>query len=561
MSADTTNANEMTNAIERFTSEYELVKQDIYSNKLDIDNLDSVQSRIFNIFNIKNGEQIAHLENNDGFNGYGVDRDTKYPVNEKTFKDVIVNYIKTSSSTFIPKQSDKAFYYSPEIGIVIVADDGSTVEELNKIALVDEDGVSINNIKNIVTLDSNITPLADTNPDNDIQWINISLNEEKTLKGETTTSEYVATNTKNLYTTLKNDVSDYWELTNSTGGVYTSIGGSYAKIEVDGKLVDGNWTNLIKGDYIRIEDGTLSNGSNIQKLTGILVIDKSVSSLLDGDYSSSDSLFAKSQITTLYFDEGIKSIGKYAFQRCSKLTTVYIPSSLSHIEGSAFNNCIALEKFIVNENNSHYIDVDGVLHTKDLMKIIKFPANHSTEYTVLEGTKEIGFFAFDHSDTLRKVTLPSTLEKISNQAFDGCNYLNEAIINSNCTIGIAAFRNADSLTITLKNNDRYIFEDGTLYTKDYKTLIAATNLTNRTLKVNKNTTKIEKTALVTSNIKILYLPKTISIISSLNGFDFLETVYYEGNEAEFNSIKIETTQSDNTKTNFEKANIIYNTDY
>ena len=54
-------------------------------------------------------------------------------------------------------------------------------------------------------------PLANDNPDDNIQWINLSLNALKEKNGEDTTNKYVATDTKNVYTTLKNDISDYWE--------------------------------------------------------------------------------------------------------------------------------------------------------------------------------------------------------------------------------------------------------------------------------------------------------------------------------------------------------------
>ena len=62
-SADDSNAKAMTNAIEQFTSEFELVKQDIASGTLDETDLDSVQGRIFNIFEINERRQIVHLEN------------------------------------------------------------------------------------------------------------------------------------------------------------------------------------------------------------------------------------------------------------------------------------------------------------------------------------------------------------------------------------------------------------------------------------------------------------------------------------------------------------------
>ena len=47
-SADKTNANEMTNAMERFASEYEIVRQDLMSGLItDVNNLDGAQGRVY----------------------------------------------------------------------------------------------------------------------------------------------------------------------------------------------------------------------------------------------------------------------------------------------------------------------------------------------------------------------------------------------------------------------------------------------------------------------------------------------------------------------------------
>lgn len=84
-SADETNANEMTNAVERFVSEYELYKQDIASKTLDIANLDSAQGRVHKVTGITNRVNIEKFEST-GLRGKGVDIDTKYPANEKPLK-------------------------------------------------------------------------------------------------------------------------------------------------------------------------------------------------------------------------------------------------------------------------------------------------------------------------------------------------------------------------------------------------------------------------------------------------------------------------------------------
>ena len=177
VSADATNATEMTNAVERFVSEYELYKQDIASGVLDTSDLDGAQGRVYNVTGITTRDQVTKFEST-GFKGRGINIDTKYPANEETLKAVIQNYTKTSSSTFEPKQSDKQFYYSPEVGGVIVGETGATISELNNIyfagsgdATADGDiqWICLNDaIDNIATdtantsgtLDSNIAPLV-----------------------------------------------------------------------------------------------------------------------------------------------------------------------------------------------------------------------------------------------------------------------------------------------------------------------------------------------------------------------------------------------------------------
>ena len=138
VSADATNANEMTNAIERFTSEYELHLQDIASGRLDTTNLDSAQGRVFNVTGVTDRAGIEALEKDAtagvDTTGKAIYRDTKYPVNAETMQAVVENYMKTSSATFTPKQSDCHYYYSPDCGLVVCTEtEASSVTDLNKL--------------------------------------------------------------------------------------------------------------------------------------------------------------------------------------------------------------------------------------------------------------------------------------------------------------------------------------------------------------------------------------------------------------------------------------------
>ena len=129
VSADNTNSNEMTNAMERFVSEYELYKQDIASGTLKDgngdgvpDNMDAAQGRVYNVTKAITRADIEKLESETGFNGIRIDIDNKYAQNYATAKAVMQNYMKTSSSTFEPKQSDMTYWYNTVTGYTVVAE-------------------------------------------------------------------------------------------------------------------------------------------------------------------------------------------------------------------------------------------------------------------------------------------------------------------------------------------------------------------------------------------------------------------------------------------------------
>ena len=136
VSADKTNSNEMTNAMERFASEYELFCQDIASGTFDKDNMDAAQGRVYNVLGIENrtGIELVEIDADEVVNddAIAIYRDTKYPANAKTAQLIVQNYTKTSSSTFEPKQSDMHYWYSPDCGVVVFAEpNAAVVNDLN----------------------------------------------------------------------------------------------------------------------------------------------------------------------------------------------------------------------------------------------------------------------------------------------------------------------------------------------------------------------------------------------------------------------------------------------
>jgi len=132
VSADKTNSNEMTNAIERFASEYELFCQDIASGTFDKGNMDSAQGRVYNVLGIEDrtGIELVEIDADEVVDddAIAIYRDTKYPANAYTAQLIVQNYTKTSSSTFEPKQSDMHYWYSPDCGVVVFAEPNANIE-------------------------------------------------------------------------------------------------------------------------------------------------------------------------------------------------------------------------------------------------------------------------------------------------------------------------------------------------------------------------------------------------------------------------------------------------
>lgn len=186
--ADRKNANEMTNAIERFTSEYELYYDDVLSGTVNINDLNTTQNRVHSVTSATSRNDFSKLETQYYVDRIAVNSNTKYPVNEKTVKKVIESYTKISSSAFEPKQTDYSFYYSPNIGVVIVAKTGSSISDLYEIANVQAE--------NYLDTDYKVSSNGDI-----IEWINLSINANKKSESEWTNMVF-ATNEATIYKTL-----------------------------------------------------------------------------------------------------------------------------------------------------------------------------------------------------------------------------------------------------------------------------------------------------------------------------------------------------------------------
>ncbi len=194
--------------------------------------------------------------------------------------------------------------------------------------------------------------------------------------------------------------------------------------------------------------------------------------------------------------EGVTSIGRAAFWKCSGLEEITIPVSVSKIGGSAFLGCTGLEKVMIPEGVTSIgmgtfsgctglkeviisdsvtnIDWGAFLGCTGLKKItipkgvtrinaeVFSECTGLEEVTVPEGVTEISNGAFYGCTGLEKVTIPEGVTRIGREAFWKCNRLKEITIPRSIEkIGESAFSGCTELTKIITDEGAVTLVEGT----------------------------------------------------------------------------------------------------
>ncbi len=170
-------------------------------------------------------------------------------------------------------------------------------------------------------------------------------------------------------------------------------------------------------------------------------------------------------LTKITIPDSVTSIGNSAFSRFTNLTEITIPNSLTSIGEYAFSGCTKLAGFTVEEGNTHYQAIDGVLYTKDGATLIQYPfGKTATSLTIPDGVTSIGNSAFSHCSSLTSITIPDSVTSIGDGAFSGCSSLTSITIGNGVTsIGNSAFSHCSSLTSITIGNGVTSIGDGAFY--------------------------------------------------------------------------------------------------
>ncbi len=143
----------------------------------------------------------------------------------------------------------------------------------------------------------------------------------------------------------------------------------------------------------------------------------------------------------------VTSIAAYAFDR-DEITTLHLPENLTGFDVNAFDGMSKLKAFVISANNPDYTAKDGVLYSKDMTVLYRYPAGKSsTRFVIPASVTRIDAHAFEDCKNLKSVTFPEGLTQIGEFAFSGCERITSVSLPDGVTmLPSGAFDGCHALT-------------------------------------------------------------------------------------------------------------------
>ena len=130
------------------------------------------------------------------------------------------------------------------------------------------------------------------------------------------------------------------------------------------------------------------------------------------------------------------------------LVAIYVPESVLEITTDGWSAASNFASISISPNNTVYASLDGVLYSKDLTTLIKYPvAKVGAMFDIPAGVTTIGFGAFANATNLTSVNIPASVQTIETSAFQSCSALTSITIPDGVTtISGGVFANCRSLS-------------------------------------------------------------------------------------------------------------------
>ena len=261
----------------------------------------------------------------------------------------------------------------------------------------------------------------------------------------------------------------------------------------------------------------------------------------------------------------VLSVGSSAFRGNKTITTVTFPSTVTSIEDRAFENCASLSKVTLPSNIQSlgsYVFKGTAISSVTIPASLTDVGNYGpftgcanlTSVTFASGMTTIPYRILYNSKSVKNITIPDSVTKIEDGAFEGTSITTFANHDKITSIGDYVFEGCASLSkVTLPKNlqslGSYAFK-GTAISSitiparlanvgNYGPFTSCANLTSVTFA--SGMTKIPYRILYNnSNVKHASIPVTVTSVENgaFHGCSSLTKVNFGGSKAQWNKINI-----------------------
>lgn len=181
----------------------------------------------------------------------------------------------------------------------------------------------------------------------------------------------------------------------------------------------------------------------------------------------------------------VTEIADFSIFNAESLQKIVIGKNVTTIGEWSMTNNQRLQEFVVDEANTAFCSVDGVLYTKDMKTIVYFPpakdiefnkfgeAQNKTQYAIADGVETIRTKAFYKCYYVEKIEIPDSVKRIEEKAFHRTSALTEITLPASLEfIGKDAFAYCDLIeTVTVPAGVTEIQEYAFFNCKGMKSLI------------------------------------------------------------------------------------------
>lgn len=288
-------------------------------------------------------------------------------------------------------------------------------------------------------------------------------------------------------------------------------------------ITDAPWSDYYYDvNRLVIEEGVMGIGNFaffvMNTLKGELVIPDSVKRIGDSAFRACSGFEGE-----LILPEGIKDVGTMAFYGTHGFSSLNLPASFIGAPGLRMGGILETN---IHKDNKQFCSVDGVVFSKDMKKLIAFPEARTGSYTIPGTVENIEAYAF-YESMLSEIILPAGYaEDFKNSVFDNAENLESLNVNA--------------------DNEKYRSVNGTVLTKDGKTLLYIPKGKTGTYTVPETVETIAGSAFNKTGLSEIIIPENVKTIENeaiSTTKDKYVSVIIKGNKTEMDRYSVKAPNS------------------